>query len=159
MFGELLAAIDASALSVHLRHSIWLYPVVSAAHILGIALLVGAIVPMDARLIGVWPSLPVALFARTILPFAASGCILAIGTGMLLFIVQPADYAALPVFWTKMALVLAGVANALVLRRSTAWRRGIAETTGTTQALRLSGSLSLAIWLTTLFLGRLLGFL
>jgi len=159
MFGELLAAIDASALSVHLRHSIWLYPVVSAAHILGIALLVGAIVPMDARLIGLWPSLPVALFARTILPFATGGCILAIGTGTLLFIVQPADYAALPAFWTKIGLVLAGVANALVLRRTVAWRRVIAETTGTTQALRLSGSLSLAIWLTTLFLGRLLGFL
>ena len=161
MFDPLLASLDASALAVHLRHSTWLYPVVNAAHILGIALLVGGIAPVDAKLLGLWRTVPLAFFAKTVLPFAIGGALLAIVAGALLFIVQPADYAALPVFWLKMALVLAGLANALLVHRSRAWRAGIADREAARPAvrLRIGGALSLLIWLTVLLLGRLLGFL
>lgn len=161
MLAELLAAVDASALSVHLRHSTWLYPVINAAHILGIALLVGGIAPLDAKLLGLWRAVPLAFFARTVLPFAIGGGALAVTAGTLLFIVQPADYAGLPVFQAKMALVLAGLLNALLLHRSRGWRaqRSTAAAAGTTPGLRFAGALSLTIWLTVLLLGRLIGFL
>lgn len=161
MLDSLLAAIDASALAVHLRHSTWLYPVVNAAHILGIALLVGGIAPVDAKLLGLWRTVPLAFFARTVLPFAIGGAVLAIVAGALLFSVQPADYAALPVFWLKMALVLAGIANAVLVHRSRAWHVQLTGG-GDTRAparLRVGGALSLLIWLSVLLLGRLLGFL
>lgn len=161
MLESLLASIDESALAVHLRHSTWLYPVVNAAHILGIALLVGGIAPVDAKLLGLWRAVPLAFFARTVLPFAVGGALLAIVAGALLFSVQPADYAALPVFWLKMALVLAGLANALLVHRSRAWHAQLAGG-GDTRAparLRVGGALSLLIWLSVLLLGRLLGFL
>lgn len=161
MFADLLAWIDASAPAVHLRHSTWLYPVVNAAHILGIALLVGGIAPVDAKLLGLWRSVPLAFFARTVLPFAIGGGVLAITAGALLFIVQPADYAVLPVFWAKMSLVLAGLANALLLHRSRAWRTRVSATgaDGTAARLRIGAALSLLIWLTVLLLGRLIGFM
>jgi hypothetical protein len=159
MFADLLASVEASALAVHLRHSTWLYPVVNAAHILGIALLVGGITPVDARLLGLWPSVPLTFFARTVLPFAIGGAVLAISAGVLLFIVQPADYVVLPVFWAKMTLVLAGLANALLLHGSSAWRTQMkAPSPGTSARLRIGAALSLAIWLTVLLLGRLIGF-
>ncbi len=161
MLEPLLAAIDASALAVHLRHSTWLYPVVNAAHILGIALLVGGIAPVDAKLLGLWPTVPLAFFARTVLPFAIGGAVLAITAGALLFSVQPVDYAALPVFWLKMALVFTGVANAWRVHRSRAWRAQLAggDNARTPARLRVGGALSLLIWLSVLLLGRLLGFL
>lgn len=155
-----VAAIAASAPAVHLRHSTWLYPVVNAAHILGFALLVGGIAPVDAKLLGLWPSVPLRFFARTVLPFAIGGTVLAISAGVLLFIVQPADYLALPVFVTKIALVAVGLANALLLHGSTAWREHVVRDDATTSArLRVAAALSLAIWLTVLLLGRLIGFM
>jgi len=161
MFEALLDSIDASALAVHLRHSTWLYPVVNAAHILGIALLVGGIAPVDAKLLGLWRAVPLTFFARTVLPFAIGGAVLAIVAGALLFIVQPADYAALPMFWLKMVLVLAGLANALLVHHSGAWHAQLADggAARPTGRLRIGGALSLLIWLTVLLLGRLLGFL
>ena len=45
---------QASDLAVWLKASRWTYPAVNAGHLLGIALLVGAVVPMDLRLIGIW---------------------------------------------------------------------------------------------------------
>ncbi|WP_332674446.1 hypothetical protein, partial [Aromatoleum sp.] len=155
MFEGLLESIDASALAVHLRHSTWLYPLVNAAHILGIALLVGGIAPVDAKLLGLWRAVPLAFFARTVLPFAFGGAVLAIVAGALLFIVQPADYAALPVFWLKIALVLAGLANALLLHRSRAWHAQLARADAAPPParLRIGGALSLLIWLAVLLLG------
>ena len=48
--GETLgAALEATALSQALRASIWLYPLVNTGHVVGIALLFGAIVPLDLR--------------------------------------------------------------------------------------------------------------
>lgn len=155
-----VAALAASAPAVHLRHSTWLYPVVNAAHILGFALLVGAIAPVDAKLLGLWPGVPLRFFARTLLPFAIGGAVLAIVAGVLLFIVQPADYLALPVFVAKIALVAAGLANALLLHASRAWREHVGRDGGATgPRLRVAAALSLAIWLAVLLLGRLIGFM
>ena len=64
------------------------------AHVLGVALLVGAVVPMDLRLIGVWrgdvPTRGGA--ARCCGRSPPSGPALAVVTGVLLFTVQATDY-------------------------------------------------------------------
>ncbi len=95
-----------------LRQFFWIYPLINAGHILGVALLMDAILPMDARLLGAWPGLPVATLEQVLL----TGCALAIISGSLLFIVQPIDYTSKPLFWAKMALVLLALLNALALR-------------------------------------------
>ena len=98
-----------------LRQSRWTYPAVNALHVLGVALLVGAIVPMDLRLIGAWRAdMPprhrrCACSARSRPPAPGSRS----STGALLFAVQAPDYAAQPLFAVKMALVAAGLAHAL----------------------------------------------
>lgn len=48
----LFAALEASTWATALSGSLWVYPLINAGHLLGIALLVGAIVPMDLRLLG-----------------------------------------------------------------------------------------------------------
>ena len=62
---ELAAAIEASGLAGFLRASRWTYPAVNALHLLGVALLVGAVAPMDLRLAGLWRrDVPVATVLR-----------------------------------------------------------------------------------------------
>ena len=55
---SLLAAIEATGPAQYLRVSRLGYAAVSGAHILGIAFLVGAILPLNLRLLGFWPSIP-----------------------------------------------------------------------------------------------------
>ena len=81
-----------------LRRSATLYLLVNAAHILGIGLLVGAILPLDLRLIGLLRDGPIAVLAPFLVRVAATGLLLAIVTGFLLFSVKPADMRRIPPF-------------------------------------------------------------
>ncbi len=149
---ELARAIEASDLATLLRRSRWTYPAVNALHVLGVALLVGAIVPMDLRLIGAWRAdMPLASVLRLLRPVAAAGALLAVAAGALLFAVQARDYAGQPLFAVKMALVAAGLVHAL------AWGRALA--TAPRRRQRLAGGFSLAVWIGALFCGRTLGYL
>ena len=160
MLAELLAEVQASGLASTLRQSHWVYPIVNTGHIVGIALLFGAIVPLDLRLIGFWPRIPVGLMARTLLPIALTGMLLAFLTGSLLFSVQATKYAGITLFRIKLLLFLAAVANALLLRGTMAWlvHQG-PELSGTSPRLQLAGALSIGFWLATIFAGRMIGYL
>lgn len=149
---ELAAAVEASALASLLRQSRWTYPAVNALHVLGVALLVGAVVPMDFRLIGAWRAdVPLASVLRLLRPVAATGAVLAIVAGVLLFTVQARDYVGQPLFAIKMALVATGLAHALV------WGGALAAAPRLRQ--RLAGGFSLAVWIAALFCGRTLGYI
>jgi hypothetical protein len=149
---DLLAAIEASGLATHLRGSRWTYPLVNAGHVLGLALLVGAIAPLDLRLIGFWRSEPVARLASVLRPVAAFGGSLAILTGAMLFSVQATDYAALALFRVKLALVALALLNA-------ALHAGPRLAALPPARHRAVGAASLALWIAALVAGRMLGYL
>jgi len=155
----LAAALQDSALSQLLRSSIWLYPLVNTGHVVGIALLFGAIVPLDLRLMGFFQRTPLEHLANTLIPVAVTGLVLALLTGSLLFATRPLDYVAEPLFGIKLALLGAGVVNALVLRCSPSWRLvGVAPGAPPHRAWRLHGLLSIMLWLGVITAGRLIGY-
>ena len=78
--------------AVWLRDSGTAYLFVNAAHILGVGLLVGAIIPLDLRLLGLFRHAPLAVLAPFLSRAAATGAVLAILTGLWLFSVKPAEY-------------------------------------------------------------------
>lgn len=153
MLATLLAGIETSSLAAALRGSTWVYPLVNAAHIIGIALLFGAIVPLDLRLLGAWRRVPVDHLSRVLVPVAAAGLCLAVAAGILLFITDARDYAASRFFQVKMAAVAAGAANAAA-HRALLWRRA----PPTPSSLRLAGAVSLGTWLSAIILGRMIGY-
>ncbi|AZT84686.1 hypothetical protein EHN06_14645 [Marinobacter sp. NP-4(2019)] len=148
-----LTALEASALATALRNSVWLYPLVNAGHILGVALLVGGIVPLDLRLLGLWRNLPLAPFWQVLRITSATGLVVAAVCGTLLFSTRATEYAASPWFQAKMLVVLLAVTNALWLawctRGSGPWKADVA---------RLPAAISLLAWGVALGLGRLLGY-
>jgi hypothetical protein len=160
MIAEWLAALEATALARELRGSVWVYPLVNAGHVAGVALLVGAIVPLDLRLIGLWPTAPLAPLWQVLGRTAGVGLLLAIGCGSLLFTAQATDYAASRLFIAKMAVVAAAIANALLLRLTVSGDapRTIAASGRLPVGVRLAGCVSLVGWLTALILGRLIGY-
>lgn len=154
------AALEATALARALRASVWAYPLVNAGHIIGVALLVGAIVPLDLRLLGLWPSVPLTALWRVLARTAAVGLTLAVFCGALLFSTRASEYARSALFVSKMVFVAAGVTNALVLRAAAATRQMLDGPAPQRLPLRirLAGGISLAAWLTALVLGRLVGY-
>lgn len=120
---------------------------------LGIALLVGAIVVLDLRLIGLWRSVPVAVLGPPAVSVAAAGLALAILSGASLFAVQASEYVANPFLYIKFAAIAVGLANIAVLRLAGDWtderfagRR------------RWAGLVSLLAWLVALTAGRLIAY-
>jgi hypothetical protein len=160
VIAEWLAVLEATDLAQGLRNSVWAYPLVNAGHLAGVALLVGAIVPLDLRLLGLWQSVPLAPLWQVLTRTAAAGLLLAIGFGFLLFMTRATEYADSRWFIAKMAVVGAATANALILRLAIS-DEGLQ--TGSTSrrvppGVRLSAVISLTGWLTALILGRLIGY-
>ena len=149
MITAALLAIEALAPVAALRNSMLVYPLINAGHILGVALLVGAIVPLDLRLAGLWPRTAIDHLRPVLTHTAVAGFMLAVVCGALLFATRASEYAASPLFLGKLALiVLAGLNAAWLLRRGGA----------TGGAMRASAIVSMVLWIAVLLLGRLVGY-
>jgi hypothetical protein len=155
---ELAVWLEASLLARALRSGPWLYPLVNLAHLLGIALLVGAIAALDLRLLGFWPDTPIAALARTTVPVAAAGLALAILTGPALFVVRVAEYVENPFLWTKFGAVGVGLANLAALHGSAAWRSDGDGSPRFRRRLALAGGVSLAAWFAAVAAGRMIAY-
>ncbi|QRM54622.1 DUF6644 family protein [Sinorhizobium sp. BG8] len=155
---DVLAWLSASPLAAALRASGTLYLFVNAAHILSIGLLVGAILPLDLKMIGLIRSAPLEVVGPFLSRVAATGLALAIVTGLCLFSVKPAEYAANPAFLVKLSLLAFGIANALATRLNGRWRQAIASGYASAR-LRVQAFLSLVVWIGTVVAGRWIGFL
>jgi hypothetical protein len=154
VLSDLLAALERAPWITGLRDSYLAYPLVNTLHIIGIALLFGAIVPLDLRLIG-WrrEAGPVDRLESLLLPVAIAGLVIAIPAGFLLFATDARAYAASPLFRVKMLLIAAALANALWLRSNYACgaRPG--------RRVALAAAASVLLWLAVIVVGRLLGYL
>lgn len=146
------AALEGFALAEWLRYSRWSYAIVSAAHIFGIALLVGSVLPLNLRLLGLWPSVELGPLYRVLSRIAGTGLLLAAVSGLLLFASRATEYAVLDLFIVKMMLVAAGTVLAAIHHFGT----DLANLGRSRQ--RLVGVLSLLFWPAALVCGRLLAF-
>lgn len=149
-----LAALEGSALAQALRFSRWGYAWVNAAHVLGIALLVGAILPLDLRLLGAWRDVPRASLVRVLAPVAAAGLGLAVVTGALLFSTRATDYADVGFLQMKLSLAAIGLVSALWVHAAhgptlEGARRG---------RLAAHAAVSAFCWLGALVCGRMIAF-
>lgn len=151
---SVLAAIAGSDVALALRYSRWGYAVVNTSHVLGIALLVGSIVPLELRLMGLWGTVPRAALARVLAPVAATGLLLAVTTGLLLFSIRAPQYAANPFFLTKISLIILAATVAAAFHLMHGFRL---EGVGRARLFSV-GALSLACWLGALIAGRMIAF-
>ncbi|MCF3936471.1 DUF2214 domain-containing protein [Acuticoccus sp. M5D2P5] len=149
----LLAWIEASAVGSWARTSRWGYAGVSAAHILGLAMLVGAMIPLNLARLG-WIARDVGGAGRLLVPFAGAGLALAVLTGLVLFSARAGEYAGLGFFQAKIGLIVAGTVTALVLHR----HYGLYMERATPARRAFHAGLSLALWPVVLLLGRLIAF-
>jgi hypothetical protein len=151
---DVLAALQATPVAQYLRTARWGYAALNTAHVFGIAVLVGAILPLDLRLLGFWPQTSRADLARILVPVAVAGLLLAAATGPLLFAMRAEEYAALGVFQAKIVFIGLGIAGALILHRA----YGLALDGASERRVAVHAALSLVCWLGALVCGRFKAF-
>jgi hypothetical protein len=154
-------AIEASAFAQAMRDSLWLYPAVLFAHILGIALLFGSIAVLDLRLIGISRKAPVKALAAQVLPWSAGSFLLILPSGLAMFAANATELISSPVLAVKMCLVMAAGLNAAIFHTVTfpsvnVWDAPEMRALGPPPSARLAGALSLALWASVIACGVLL---
>lgn len=155
-----IAAIEASGLATAIRNSLYLFPLIESAHVIGLTMVFGTIAIIDLRLLGVAstqrPFTAVAsdVFKWTWIAFAVTAT-----TGALMFITNANTYYQSAYFRAKMALLALSGLNMLVFEMTTrrsvcSWDRNAAAPA----AGRAVAALSLVIWIGVIVLGRWIGF-
>jgi len=157
---ELFEAIGSSAVGDFMAANPYAFPTVESLHVMAITAVLGVIVIVDLRLIGLaGTSYAITRMARTLLPATWIAFLIAVVTGALLFTSQPLTYAGNFSFRMKLALIAAAGLNMMVFHFVT--MRGIAQWDRDAPvpfAAKLAGGLSIAIWLMVVAFGRWIGF-
>ncbi len=133
------------------------YLVVNAAHILGIGLLLGAILPLDLLLLRSTCGRDLAVLGPFLVSAAATGAILAVITGLWLFSVKPVEYADNPAFLCKVALLVLAVCNIALQHRGERFDNALCAGQPSVQ-VRVLAAASAILWLSILVAGRWIGF-
>jgi hypothetical protein len=148
-----------SSLGEAMRNEVWLYPVIEVVHIVGFAVLVGAVTLFDLRLLGYSRTLPVSALADHLLRWAMAALLLIVPAGLMMFAAQPEDFANNPVFILKLCLIATAGANAALFHlgvyRSVAGWDVNAPAPGTA---RFQALLSMLLWIAVILCGRLLAY-
>ena len=154
-----MGAIEMSALGQAMRQWLWLYPSVEIVHLVGIALLVGSIIVLDLRLLGLSRTLPVRRLASHVLPWSAAGLALILPSGLAMFVAHATDLMGNPVFVLKICLIMAAGINAAVFHAGV-FRGAAAWDVDAPPPLtaRAAAALSLLLWISVIACGRLLAY-
>jgi len=145
-----------SAPLVAMRSSPWLFPVIATIHLMGLALIGGAVLVVDLRLLGLGlQSQPVAGLARDAERWLFRGLLVAVSTGILLFMCFATKYYYLTFFWVKMAALLLVIVFTLSVRRRVAMAN---EADVSPVRSKLVALVSLSLWTIVAVGGRYIGF-
>lgn len=141
-----------------LQQSSTAYLFVNAAHILGLGLLLGAMLPLDLRLVFGRSQAALSVLAPVAVRTAAAGLALALLTGAWLFSVSPGDYLQNTAFRWKLLLLSLALFNVAVQHRQ--WRTlGLPDAMGALpMRVRVLAGTSALLWIATLVAGRWIGF-
>ena len=129
-------------------------------HVLAICLVVGSILAVDLRLLGVaWIQRSVSSVTRGILPLTWAAFVVAVGSGGLMFISNATKYLGNGFFIAKLALIGVAGLNMLIFHFVSARDQPRWDP----QALpplsaRLAGGISIVLWIAVVACGRWIGF-
>ena len=148
---------DGSAMGAWVRDSRWIFPAIEAVHIVALALLFGALLVLNLRLLGLGLTYkPVARLARELAPWIFVSLVIILSSGILLFASEAMKaYASVP-FQVKMLFLFAAIIFHYTLYRRVTKSddRAIGPVWGKVAAI-----LSILLWLGVGIGGRGIGFL
>ena len=153
-------SIQYSSIGIAIAESTWAFPTLETLHVIALVTVVGTILIMDLRMIGLASNnVAVTRMSKDTLPYTWAGFVLAAITGGLLFVSKAADYMINPYFLTKMGLLVLAGLNMLYFHYVT--YKTVAdwdETSTIPGKVKVAGVMSLIFWIAIVFCGRAIGF-
>jgi hypothetical protein len=157
---DLVAFFEDSGIAQTIRESDTLFPFIESVHVVAICLVVGSILALDLRLLGLASvGRPVGRLAHAILPVTWCAFVIAASSGFLLFISNATKYLANGYFDAKIILIGAAGLNMIVFHAVSArdmpqWEKQARPPL----RAQLAGALSILLWVAVVACGRWIGF-
>ena len=128
----------------------WLYVAISVTHYFTLFVLVGTIVVVDLRILGVAArSQTVTQVADTLFPWTWTALGLALLSGFLMFLTDGGDYYPDPVFRVKMTVILLALISAVIVQRNVRkWDQPV-----TPIGAKLTAFVSIVLWVGAILAG------
>ncbi len=148
---DLFASIEGSTLAAWVRESpsIWAYATILTLHTVGLAIVVGANVVVDLRLLGWATAIPLTAL-RAVFPIMWAGFAINFATGVLLFMADATTKSVQTVFYVKLTCITL----ALIVARTISKRLRQQD-----DRLRAFAIASLFLWAGAIVAGRLMAYL
>lgn len=135
----------------------WMWPTCETLHFVGLSLLLGVVLLVDLRVLGVMKGVSFASLHR-LLPWGAFGFGVNIFTGILFFVGIPGQYIHNPSFYWKMAFVMLAGLNAVYFTLlDEPWKLGPKEDAPLTA--KIAAASAMILWIAVLYCGSMLPFL
>lgn len=151
---EVLVWLEHSAIANAIRSSIWMYPAFETLHYIGLSFLVGGIMLIDLRVLGVGKSLPLKSMIG-LLPWVWVGFVINATTGTLLFIYGATGFGTNHAFWLKIGFIVLAGLNALAFQLATTRSGTDWVSTGVPpMSAKVFATLSFVLWLCVVTTGR-----
>jgi Family of unknown function (DUF6644) len=146
--------------SIALRESIWMYPIIETAHVLGLCLFVGTAALWDLRLLGVtMKSVPVSRLKAQLLPWTVGGSFEMLASGALLVFSDPMRFYVNVFFRIKLVLLLVAGLNALIFHNTIGRTTDDWDLTPSAPLrARIAGGASLTLWTLVIVSGRMIAY-
>jgi hypothetical protein len=155
--GQALADSPLRELAVYLLGNVPGFPpIVQTVHILSVAAIMGSVVLIDLRVLGLaLRSQQTTELTRRLLPWTWWALPVLLVSGAIFVLARPQSYFANPVFRLKFSMLLPAVALALVFERTSRQRSALWDRPGRTRvAAKLIALCSLCLWIGVVMAGR-----
>lgn len=151
---EVFDAMEQTRLATVIKESLWYFPAIEAVHLLGLAMLGGAVLVVDLRMLGLGlrdQTIPhVATAAQ---PWLLLAIAVMFATGIPLFLSEAVKCYFSPSFWVKMGALVIGLIFTVAIRNRVAGSDAARPV-----VYKLVGACSIAVWFVVAAAGRWIGF-
>jgi hypothetical protein len=157
---DFIAYFEDSGLADNIRENDLLFPLIESVHVVAICLVIGSILVVDLRLLGLASiNRSVSRVTSGVLPLTWGAFAVAVASGTLLFISNATKYLGNGYFVAKILLICAAGLNMVIFHGISArdlprWENEAALPL----PARLAGGLSILLWVSVVTCGRWIGF-
>jgi len=153
---EIFKVIEDSSAGAALRDSYWLFPAVESIHLLGLAVIGGAVLLVDLRMMGYGlTGTPLAEVAKDTKPYLFWSLITMLVTGFFLFASEATKCYAHGAFWFKMACLFLAIVFTWTIQAKIVAAK---EEATSPRTRKLVAIVSLLLWTGVGIGGRWIGF-